>query len=151
MLHMSAMLCCVYARVSIQQLTCSCYRWIDRGGGGVPGTSRVLESSARPKRSVRVRAGSGHAGNGCEQVAPTIGIWVAACFPGGTASGEAQIRALVEEAADAARSDYGVEAALAWVDGYVFPPEAVQRDTACLESAGWDFEVMVAALRDISI
>jgi hypothetical protein len=34
MLHMSAMLCCVYARVSIQQLTCSCYRWIHRGGGG---------------------------------------------------------------------------------------------------------------------
>jgi hypothetical protein len=68
---------------------------------------------------------------------------VAACFPGGTASGEAQIRALVKEAADAARRGYGVEAALAWADGYVFPPEAVQRDTASLESAGWDFEVMV--------
>ena len=108
-----------------------------------PGISRVLESSASPKRSVRVRAGSGHAVNGCEQVAPTIGIWVAACFPGGTVSGAEQIRSLVKEAADAARTDYGVEAALAWADGYVFPPEAVQRDTVCLESAGWDFEVMV--------
>jgi hypothetical protein len=57
-------------------------------------------------------------------------------------SGEAQIRALVKEAADAARSNYGVEAALEWADGYVFPPEAVQRDTACLESAVSDFEVM---------
>jgi hypothetical protein len=36
-----------------------------------------------------------------------------------------------------------VEAALAWADGYMFPPEFVQRDTASLESAGWDFEVMV--------
>jgi hypothetical protein len=105
-----------------------------------PGISRVLESSASPKRSVSVRAGSGHAVNGCEQVAPTIGIWVAACFPGGTVSGKEQIRSLVKEAADAARTDYGVEAALAWADGYVFPPEAVQRDTLCLESAGWDFE-----------
>ena len=108
-----------------------------------PGISTVLESSASPKRSVRVRAGSGHAVNGCEQVAPTIGIWVAACFPGGTVSGAEQIRSLVKEAADAARTDYGVEAALAWADGYVFPPETVQRDTVCLESAGWDFEVMV--------
>ena len=58
-------------------------------------------------------------------------------------SGEAQIHALVKEAADAARSDCGVEAALAWADGYVLLPEAVQRDMASLESAGWDFEVMV--------
>lgn len=77
-----------------------------------PGISRVLESSASPKRSVRVRAGSGHAVNGCEQVAPTIGIWVAACFPGGTILWEAQIQAIVKEAADAARSDYDVETAL---------------------------------------
>ena len=74
-----------------------------------PGISRVLESSASPKRSVRVRAGSGHAVNGCEQVAPTIGIWVAACFPGGTVSGAEQIRSLVKEAADAARTNYSVE------------------------------------------
>jgi hypothetical protein len=40
-----------------------------------------------------------------------IGMWVAACFPGGGVADEARIHALVIEAADAARSDYGVEAA----------------------------------------
>jgi hypothetical protein len=107
------------------------------------GNSRVLVSPASPTRSGSGRAGRGHAGNGREQVAPAIGVWVAACFPGGCAADEAQIHTLVMEAADAARSDYGVEAALAWADGYVFPPEAIQRDMASLESAGWDFEVMV--------
>ena len=109
----------------------------------LPKKSRVLGSPARPTKSVSGRAWEGYAVNGREQVAPTIGIWVEACFPGGTVSGEAQIHALVKEATDAARSDYGVEAALAWADGYVFPPEAIKWDTACLESAGWDFEVMV--------
>jgi hypothetical protein len=44
----------------------------------------------------------------------------------------------VKEAADA-----GVETAMAWADGYAFPPKFVQRDTASLESAGWFFEVMM--------
>jgi hypothetical protein len=105
--------------------------------------SRVLESPACRPRSGGGGTRRGHAGNGRELVAPAIGIWVAACFPGGIVSGEEQIDALIKEAADAARSDYGVEAALAWADGYVFPPEFVERDTASLESAGWDFEVMV--------
>ena len=54
--------------------------------------------------------------NECEQVAPTIGIWVAADFPGGTILWEAQIQAIVKEAADAARSDSDVETALEWTD-----------------------------------
>jgi hypothetical protein len=103
------------------------------------GNSRLLVSPASPTRSGSGRAGRGHAGNGREQVAPAI----AACFPGGCAADEAQIHTLVMEAANAARSEYGVEAALAWADGYVFPPEAIQRDMASLESAGLDFEVMV--------
>ena len=81
--------------------------------------------------------------NGREQVAPTIGKWVAACFPGGTVSSEGQIQKLVQEAADAARSDYGVESALEWANGYTFPPGTVDSDTASLVAAGYDFEVMV--------
>jgi hypothetical protein len=103
-----------------------------------PGTSRVLESSVSPKRSVRIRAGSGPAVNGCEQVASTIGSCVAACFPGWMVSGEAQIRALVKEAADAARNDYGVGGRLCLSAGGC--PEGYGDS---LESAGWDFEVMV--------
>ena len=109
-----------------------------------PGTSRVLESSVSPKRSGKVRAGSRHAGNGGEQVAPTIGIWVAACFPGGTAASEVQIQELIQEAADSARSDYGVDSALEWADGYEFPPGVIESDTASLAAVGFNFEVMVA-------
>ena len=76
-------------------------------------SSRVLKSPACRTRSGGGGTRRGHAGNGREPVAPAIGLWVAACFPGGIVSGEEQIDALVKEAADAARSDYGVEAALA--------------------------------------
>jgi hypothetical protein len=94
----------------------------------------VLNRPERGKSRIRLRR---------EQVAPAIGFQVAACFPGGIASSEAQVHALLNAAADAARNDYGVEAALAWADGYTFPPEFIKRDTASLESAGWDFEIMV--------
>ena len=78
-----------------------------------------------------------------EHVAPTIGKWVGACFPGGVAASEDQILELVREAAEAARSDYGVASALSWADGYVFPPGAVDSDVECLRAAGYNFEVMV--------
>ena len=55
------------------------------------------------ERSRTVRAVKGRDG-----IAPTIGEWVAACFPGGTAASEVQIQELIQEAADSARSDYGV-------------------------------------------
>ena len=44
--------------------------------------------------------------------APTIENWVAACFPGGKVATQTQINDLIKEAADAARSDYGIESAL---------------------------------------
>jgi hypothetical protein len=80
---------------------------------------------------------------GLEHVAPTIGKWVGACFPGGIAASEDQILELVREAAEAARSDYGVASTLSWADGYEFPPGAVESDVECLRAAGYDFEVMV--------
>jgi hypothetical protein len=85
----------------------------------------------------------GEAADRHDRVAPTIGKWVTACFPGGTSASEAQIHELVQEAVASARSDYGVEAALAWADGYAFPPQVVESDTASLAAAGFDFEVMV--------
>lgn len=94
-------------------------------------------------RSVGGTESKGSAVNGREQLAPTIGKWVAACFPGGTISSEGQIQELVQEAADAARSDYGVESALEWANGYTFPPGTVDSDMACLVAAKYDFEVMV--------
>ena len=85
----------------------------------------------------------GNAADRHNRVAPTIGKWVTACFPGGTATSEAQIQDLVQEAVDSARSDYGVDAALAWADGYALPPQVVDSDVASLAAAGFDFEVMV--------
>jgi hypothetical protein len=72
-----------------------------------------------------------------------IGKWVAACFPGGSVATEAEIDALLKEAAAAARSDYGVESALEWAGGYVFPHSLVESDIECLEAVGLNFEVMV--------
>ena len=92
-------------------------------GGASPERRVPLRQSRRHESSVTMSGSSGtsrgEAVNGCGHVAPTIGMWVAACFPEGSASSEAQIHDLVIEAAEAARSDYGVEAALAWADGVI--------------------------------
>ena len=38
---------------------------------------------------------------------------------------EAELRELLKESADSTKSDYGPEAAVAWAEGYAFPPEYV--------------------------
>jgi hypothetical protein len=78
-----------------------------------------------------------------QSLAPTIGRWAEACFPVGSQTTEADLRELLKEAADSARDDYGPESAVAWAEGYTFPPEYVTNDVACLEAAQGDFEAMV--------
>lgn len=100
--------------------------------------SRIAVPSSRDGES-----GGKSTTKGRDHMAPTIGKWVAACFPGGTTASDAQLEDLVRTAAATARSDYGVVSALEWADGYVFPPEAIKGDTARLAAAGFDFEAMV--------
>jgi hypothetical protein len=117
-----------------------------------PSTKQLsaLKHSGRVSSAPRKRSGGegflkNTAGSARDETAPTISKWVAAFFPGGMAATEKQIKSLVQEAADAARSDYGVESALEWADDYVFPPGVVEGDTASLAVAGFDFEIMVKA------
>lgn len=115
----------------------------DNGMTGVRPRGRSDKTPMITKSSGSCEKSVGKAGAGREQLAPTIGKWVTACFPGGTATSDELIKELVQEAADAARSDYGVESAIAWADGYTFPPGFVERDTACLRAADFNFEAMV--------
>jgi hypothetical protein len=52
-----------------------------------------------------------------------IGRWAEACFPVGSKTTEAELRELLKESADSAKDDYGPEAAVAWANGYSFPPK----------------------------
>ena len=72
------------------------------------------------------------------EVAPVIGSWMEACFPGGSPASKGGIEELISEAAEAARSDFGVDAANEWADGYAFPPDYVTSQSAQL-----DFQSMV--------
>jgi hypothetical protein len=56
---------------------------------------------------------------------------------------EAELRELLKESADSAKDDYGPEAAVAWADGYSFPPEYVRNDIRCPQAAQGDFLAMV--------
>ena len=76
--------------------------------------------------------------------APVISAWIAACFPGGVPASETGIEELIAEAAEAARNDFGVEAAIEWADGYEFPAEYVESDVRCLQAAQLDFHRMVS-------
>ena len=72
-----------------------------------------------------------------------MGRWAEACFPDGYSTTESELRELLEEAAEAARDDYGVASALEWADGYTFPPEYMESDVRCLRAAQLDFKTMV--------
>ena len=72
-----------------------------------------------------------------------IGSWIKACFPDGAPTSKAGIEELIAEAAEAARNDFGVEAAIEWANGYAFPPEYVESDVRCLRAAQLDFRSMV--------
>ena len=72
-----------------------------------------------------------------------IGAWIKACFPGGAPASRAGIEELIAEAVEAARNDFGVQAANEWASGYVFPPEFVNSDVRCLRAAQLDFRSMV--------
>jgi hypothetical protein len=64
-------------------------------------------------------------GSGEADVARVISEWVAACFPQFSPSSERDLRDLVHKAAEAAKNDFGASSAVAWAEGYRFPPEYV--------------------------
>ena len=76
-------------------------------------------------------------------LAPVIGRWAEACFPVESRTSETELRELLKEAADAAKENYGPEAAVEWAGGYTFPPDYVTNDVACLLAAQGDFQAMV--------
>ena len=77
------------------------------------------------------------------EAAPMIGSWIEACFPGSTPTSKIGISELIAESAEAARNDFGVDAANEWADGYTFPPELLASDVRCLRAAQLDFRSMV--------
>ena len=77
------------------------------------------------------------------EMAAVIGSWIEACFPGGLPTSKAGIDELIAEAGEAARNDFGVDAANEWADGYTFPPELLASDVRCLRAAQLDFRSMV--------
>jgi hypothetical protein len=97
-------------------------------------TRRGLDPLER--EGARVKKGR-HSSEG--NMAPVIGRWAEACFPVGSETTEAELRELLKESADSAKDDYGPDAAVAWAEGYSFPPEYVRDDMRCLEAAQGDF------------
>ena len=58
---------------------------------------------------------------GYSESAPVIGSWIEACFPGDSSTSKAGIEELIVEAAEAARSDFCVDAANEWANRYTIP------------------------------
>jgi hypothetical protein len=76
-------------------------------------------------------------------MAPVVGRWAEACFPVESKTTEAEVRKVLEEAAEAAREDHDAASAIAWAEGYEFPPEYLASDIRCLRAAQLDFPGMV--------
>jgi hypothetical protein len=108
----------------------------------------VLRKKGHTRRDLDPLEGAGarvkkgrHSSKG--NLAPVIGRWAEACFPVGSETTEAELRELLKESEDSAKDDYGPDAAVAWTEGYSFPPEYVRDDIRCLEAAQGDFLGMV--------
>ena len=65
-------------------------------------------------------------------------------FPRGDLLPRNFLEALVEEAIIASDDQYGVDAAVAWADDYVFPREMLDSDVRCFQAAQLDFVTMVS-------
>ena len=98
------------------------------------------QRESRPEVTRGVEKSNGVA---LSESAPTIGAWIRACFPSGAPTSKAGIEELIAEAVEAARSDFGVEAANEWANGYAFSSEIVDSDVRCLQAAQLDFQSMV--------
>lgn len=141
--HLSAMLCLLslsivhdtHIPISLLHAVVGSKRPAD---GGAPGRAH------RELRRGVIDGTEGSKGVAPSGAAPVIGAWIAACFPGGVPASEIGIEELIAEAAEAARNDFGVEAAIEWADGYQFPAEFVESDVRCLQAAQLDFRSMVA-------
>ena len=70
--------------------------------------------------------------------------WAARCFTRGGTTGEGEIKALIIEAAEAARDDFNAASAVTWAAGYSFPEEYRASDMRCLQAAQLNFSSMVA-------
>ena len=110
------------------------------------GSTRHVEAPRPTQRVSRPEVSSSKGndrGVAFSEAAPEIGSWIRACFPGGAPTSKAGIDELIAEAAEAARNDFGIEAANDWANGYTFPPSFVASDIRCLRAAQLDFRSMV--------
>ena len=53
------------------------------------------------------------------------------------------LRSLIQEAVHVSDENYGVQAAIAWAEGYEFPQEMLDSDLRCFRAAQLDFRTMV--------
>ena len=53
------------------------------------------------------------------------------------------LRSLIQEAVRVSDENYGVQAAIAWAEGYEFPQEMLDSDLRCFRAAQLDFKTMV--------
>ena len=76
----------------------------------------------------------------CKETPP---VWGVPLFTADQSIDDVQMRSLLREAKDHATSIYDESSAREWAGAYVFPPEYLRSDVACLRAAQRDFVSMV--------
>ncbi len=74
---------------------------------------------------------------------PSPIMWANEVFAGEEKATLEDVASLIQEGADAARNDFNEDSAVAWANGYSFPPHYIASDSACLRAAQLDFVSMV--------
>jgi hypothetical protein len=96
-------------------------------------------SSASSIRAPAERTGTGAEGS----VTANVRRWAGTCFSARDPASEQEIKALIHEASEVARDDYGVDSANELAGGYRSPEEYVNSDVKFLQSQMLDFASMV--------
>ena len=150
-LHMNAIPCRIRMRVlqilTYVNLTC----FVPSGRESFePDGAHCARKSGGAVRAVPVKRPFDPGSGGIRTFAPSgtpmpgvVGRWAELCFPAGGKSSEAELRELLQEAADDALDENDEAAAIEWAAGYEFPSDYVSSDVKLLKASALDFEVMV--------
>ena len=73
-------------------------------------------------------------GKEIDPIAPAVIAWAEACFAEGSQTTAEDLKSLIKEASDAARTDFDEESARQWANKYVFPSQYLESDEAVIAS-----------------
>jgi hypothetical protein len=111
----------------------------------------LVKSSCALPNFVQADASLADVPSAAKSTTPPLIAWANSVFAGAENATSEDVSLLLQEAADASRSEFDQVSAITWADGYEFPSQFIESDSACLRAHQLDFVSMVRRRFDDTI